>query len=86
MHTKKGHGNRIGDYQYLIADGVLKVVPEMKLYELEIILRDKFKLKARVLRQADRRWLQTTLTNHWSLQKQNELSLELSELKEFQNA
>ena len=39
--------------------------------DFEKMMRDKFKLNVQVFRKSSEIWLQTTATDHWSLNKQN---------------
>ena len=72
-------GKRVGECQAGIVDGTLDIHPEMKVSELENTLKDKFKLNAQVFRSSGSLWLQTTMTDHWTLQKQNDHGMELSQ-------
>lgn len=72
-------GKRVGECQSVVVDGMLDVYPEMKVSELESALKDKFKLNAQVFRSSGSLWLQTTMTDHWTLQKQNDHGMELSQ-------
>jgi hypothetical protein len=73
---------RIGDYQAAITDGLLEINEEMKVNELEKILKDQFRLNARIFRRSGNMWLQATVTDNWTLQKQNEYGMELSRSSE----
>lgn len=79
----KFSGRRIGDFQNTIADGSLDVWPEMKVNELEKTLKEKFRLNAQVFRRSGKLWLQTTMTDNWTLKKQNEHGMELSRITEI---
>lgn len=52
-------------------DGYLRPRPGMTVEELEMDFRDRFGLNVQVFRLSGRIWLQTTLTDHWTLEKQN---------------
>ncbi len=88
-NTTAGHnavsfsGKRVGDFQTAVTDGSLDIYPEMKVGELEKTLKDKFRLNAQVFRRSGKLWLQTTMTDHWTLQKQNEHGMELSHAPEL---
>jgi hypothetical protein len=69
---------RIGDCQGKSMDGLLEINEGMKVSELEKSFRDQFGLYVRVFRHSGNLWLQTTMTNNWTLQKQNEHGRELS--------
>ena len=72
------HNRRIGDCQTVLASGVLDIRNEMKVSELEKKLKSVFNLKAQVFRRSGTIWLQTTITDDWTLEKQNEHGMELS--------
>jgi G3E family GTPase len=44
---------------------------EMTVAEFEKLMKDKLKLNVQVFRKSSKIWLQTTSTDHWSLDKQN---------------
>ncbi|MBS1574979.1 MAG: hypothetical protein JST09_06705 [Bacteroidetes bacterium] len=69
---------RIGDYQLKIADGEIEITKEMKVNELERKFKDQFSLNVQVFRRSGRLWLQTTMTDGWTLEKQNEHGKELT--------
>lgn len=48
--------------------------------ELEQQFMDHFKLSAQVFRKSGKTWLETTYTDGWSLKKQNEEGMELSQI------
>jgi hypothetical protein len=52
---------------------------EMKVSELEILLKDKFGTSAQVFRQSVNLWLETSMTRHWSLREQNDHGRDLEE-------
>lgn len=69
-----GHLNR----KY--ASGAIIVRPDMKVSELEEILKNNFGLSAQVFRRAGRTWIETTVTDDWTLEQQNVAGRELSTL------
>lgn len=52
----------------------------MPVAEFEKQFNDKFKLSAQVFRKSGKTWLETTYTDSWTLKKQNDEGLELSQL------
>jgi len=72
------HNRRIGDCQTAVTDGVLEVNNEMKVSDLEKKLKDSFHLNAQVFRRSGTIWLQTTITDDWTLDKQNKHGMEIS--------
>jgi hypothetical protein len=58
--------------------GVLDIPNEMKVNELERLFFTKFGLDVQVSRKSGVLWLETTMTDNWTLQKQNEHGREVS--------
>lgn len=69
---------RIGNMQANRADGVIDLKPEMKVKELEKLFKDDFSLSVQVFRRSGNVWLQTTITDEWTLGQQNEHGKEIS--------
>jgi hypothetical protein len=59
-------------------DGLVDINNNMTVSELEKILSQQFGLRAQVSRKSGIVWLETTMTDKWSLQKQNEHGRELT--------
>lgn len=45
--------------------------PEMTVSDFEKMMKEKYKLHAQVFRKSSDLWLQTSATDHWTLNKQN---------------
>jgi hypothetical protein len=69
---------RIGSYQRSIAGGIIEIDPQMKVADLEKTFSEQFKLYVQVFRRSGSLWLQTTMTDNWTLEKQNEHGRALS--------
>lgn len=54
----------------------------MSVSELENMLSENFGIEAQVFRKSGKLWLETTMTDNWSLAKQNEHGREISINKE----
>lgn len=76
---------KIGDGQQTISDGDIEITQEMKVKELEKIFKDKFSLAAQVFRKSGNLWLETTMTDDWTLQQQNDHGREISTVKITKN-
>jgi len=76
---------KIGDGQQAITDGDIEVAEEMKVKELEKIFKDQFSLAAQVFRKSGNLWLETTMTDDWTLQQQNDHGREISTVKITKN-
>jgi hypothetical protein len=72
---------KIGDGQLAITDGDIEVVEEMKVMDLEKIFKDQFSLAMQVFRKSGNLWLETTMTDNWTLQQQNDHGREISTAK-----
>jgi len=72
---------KIGDGQQSITDGDIEIAEEMKVKELEKIFKDQFSLAAQVFRKSGNLWLETTMTDDWTLQQQNDHGREISTVK-----
>jgi len=64
----------------LKSDGHIEISQEMTVSELEKMFAEKFGLIAQISRNSGGIWLETTMTNIWSLHKQNEYGKEISNL------
>jgi hypothetical protein len=63
----------------LIRSGELDINDAMKVGYLENILRERFGLHVQVSRRSGTLWLETTMTDSWTLKQQNDHGRELSE-------
>ena len=61
-----------------IRKGDLLIEDSMSVAELEKAFRDKFGLLTQVFRRSGNIWLETTITDSWSLKQQNELGKEIT--------
>lgn len=72
------HDKRIVEGQSAITDGDIEISSDMKVKDLEKIFKDKFSLAAQVFRRSGNLWLETTMTDDWTLGQQNEHGREIS--------
>jgi len=72
------HTKRIAEGQLAITDGDIEINPEMSVKDLEKIFKDQFSLAIHVFRRSGNLWLETTMTDNWTLNKQNEHGREIS--------
>lgn len=63
----------------LTKNGTIEISDFMKVGELEKIFRAEFGLSAQVSRKSGTLWLETTMTDNWTLKQQNDHGKELSE-------
>lgn len=89
-HTLKGHKESLPlpgailleKCQQNQKEGLLQFDGKTSVKELEKQFRDNFQLQAQVFRRSGNIWLETTLTDQWTLEKQNEHGKELSQKQE----
>ena len=63
----------------LIKDGDLELSDSMTVGQLENIFRTEYGLSVQVSRKSGILWLETTMTDNWTLKQQNDHGKELSE-------
>jgi len=63
------------------ANGEICVTDEMPVSTLEQLFLDVFGIRAQVFRKSGASWLETRVTNDWTLKRQNDEGRELSSLK-----
>ena len=68
----------IGEGQRAISDGTLEIDDNMKVQDLEKQFKDQFSLAVQVFRKSGPVWLETTMTEGWTLKQQNQHGSELS--------
>ncbi|MEK7224207.1 MAG: hypothetical protein AAB221_00805 [Bacteroidota bacterium] len=69
---------KIGDSQLAITDGQIEIAENMKVKDLEKLLKDQFSLAVQVFRKSGNLWLETTMTDNWTLLQQNTHGREIS--------
>jgi hypothetical protein len=74
-------GKKIGDIQRSLTDGLLSLDQLMKVMDLEHTLNKDFSLASQVFRKSGNVWLETTMTDGWTLQQQNNHGREISMTK-----
>lgn len=65
------HQTKLSQLNPALAETTFSIDPSMTVSELEKMMRDNYHLNAQVFRKSADIWLQTTATDHWSLEKQN---------------
>ena len=69
---------RLFQTQTGIKEDIIEIEERMKVSELEKLFKDKFKLAVQVFRKSGNLWLETTMTDNWSLLQQNNHGREIS--------
>lgn len=72
------HNRKLGDSQSLFKNGTIEFDEEMKVNQLEKQFRDQFNLAVQVFRKSGNLWLETTMTDNWTLQQQNNHGREIT--------
>jgi hypothetical protein len=67
----QGHKQTIEECRTVHKNGVITITPEMTVSQLEQHFGKKFGLFVQVFRRAGRTWLETTVTDGWTLEEQN---------------
>ncbi len=92
MFFKKPHHEHEGSAKKDLMSGAVKVSSAMKhngkisfdenttVIELENLFHEHFGLNVQVFRKSGKSWIETTVTDNWTLKKQNDQGKELSEL------
>ncbi|MFO0355873.1 MAG: hypothetical protein ACK50A_02890 [Sphingobacteriaceae bacterium] len=92
MFFKKPHSTAEGSAKKDLLNGSLKLTnirhkngkisfdENITVSELEELFKDHFGLNVQVFRKSGSSWIETTVTNSWTLKKQNDQGKELSEL------
>ena len=76
------HNRKLSDSNILMQDGVIEIEEDMKVNELEKLFKDKFNLAVQVFRKSGNLWLETTMTDNWTLQQQNNHGREITNGKD----
>ena len=69
---------RISDLAKSGIDSTINIYEGMSVSELERLFNDQFKLSVQVFRRSGNIWLETTMTDGWSLKQQNEHGKEIT--------
>ena len=60
-------------------EGEMDIPETMSVYDLEHILKERFGLVVHVFRRSGNLWLETSITENWSLKQQNDHGMEISQ-------
>jgi hypothetical protein len=80
------HNKRIVEGQHALTDGDVEISSTMTVKDLEKIFKDQFSLAVQVFRRSGNLWLETTMTDGWTLGLQNQHGLEISTSGKTDNA
>jgi hypothetical protein len=71
----------LGECRTVHNSGTLTITPLMTVADLEQNFRDVYGLSVQIFRQSGKAWLETTITDGWTLEEQNKQGEELSKSK-----
>lgn len=69
---------RLADAFRQVQDGDIDVQEGMKVSELESIFRQQFNMAVQVFRKSGNLWLETAMTDNWTLGQQNNHGMEIT--------
>lgn len=72
------HNQTIGEARSKTEEGYFELWPEMTVAELEQSFWSKYGLSIQVFRKSGNLWLETTMTDKWTLSQQNKHGQEIS--------
>jgi len=93
MFFKKGHADNQGNPKKDLMSSITKLDSikhkngkivfdeDITVTELEHLFKDHFDLNVQVFRKSGNSWIETTVTDSWTLKKQNDQGKEISELR-----
>jgi hypothetical protein len=67
----------LGDCRTIHKSGTLTLNPKMTVGELKQSLRDTYDLSIEIFRKSGSKWLETTASDNWTLERQNSLGEEM---------
>lgn len=70
----------LGECRTIHDSGTITITPEMSVSNLEQNFRDVYGLSVQVFRKSGKVWLETTVTDKWTLEEQNRQGESLSRL------
>lgn len=72
------YSKTLGECRTIHKQGKVTITPFMKVSELEEVFRDIYGLEVQLLRRSGKAWLETSLTESWTLEEQNNQGESLS--------
>jgi hypothetical protein len=73
-------GKTLGECRTIHDSGTMTITPQMTVADLEQNFRDVYGLSVQVFRKSGKVWLETTITDAWTLEEQNRQGESLSKL------
>ena len=69
---------KLGDSFKKLSANIIQIEENMKVKEVEKVFKDKCNLHVKIFRKSGNLWLETTMTDNWSLLQQNNHGREIS--------
>lgn len=79
-HLMKVPSKTLGECRTIHNSGTLTIIPQMIVADLEQNFSDVYGLSIQVFRKSGKVWLETTITDKWTLEEQNRQGESLSKL------
>jgi hypothetical protein len=76
----KHNSKTLGECRTVHNTGKITITPFMRVSDLEHYFSDVYGLGAVIFRQSGKVWLETTVTDHWTLEEQNRQGEALSKM------
>lgn len=73
------HERTLAQCRKIHEEGALHISPENSVAQIEKELWEKFGLSAQIFRKSGKLWIETSLTDSWTLERQNREGFEMSE-------
>ena len=70
----------LGNLSSRITKGTISLSPHISVTTLEKTFRQEYGLNVQVFRSSNNLWIETSLTDHWSLERQNNEGEEISKM------
>ncbi|CAH0995496.1 hypothetical protein EMA8858_01619 [Emticicia aquatica] len=78
------HNCLLKDIVHKKAVDSFEITPQMKVCEVEEIFWEKMGLQISIFRKSGKTWLESSFTNYWSLERQNNLGKEMNDFMNIQ--
>lgn len=65
------NSKKLGEFRKMHSSGEIPIIPAMTVSELEQLFGDQYGLGVQVFRKSGSIWLETVLTDNWTLSEQN---------------
>ena len=81
----KYQGKTLGECRLIHNKGIITITPQVTVAALEQNFGNVYGLSVQVFRKSGKAWLETTVTDNWTLEQQNKQGEELSQPEDTEN-